>query len=154
MTSAAVSSAAAMARPAWPLSRIDTSTPTRPPATLATWLMVSETAKVDDRISSPISRCTIESCASLARLAHTMAANATAITAPRLKNQAATAATTGATVSTANMISCGARERSQDPMAIAKMLPAATAAARVASAKCFEVPRRSVCSRNAKKKNV
>ena len=77
-----------MARPAGPLSSIETSTPARLPATLATWFSVSETANVEDRISSPISRCTIESCASLARLAQSTAANATAIAAARLKNQA------------------------------------------------------------------
>ena len=50
-----------MARPTGPLLSIETSTPARPPATLATWFRVSETAKVEDRISSPISRCTMES---------------------------------------------------------------------------------------------
>jgi hypothetical protein len=143
-----------MARPTCPLLSIETSTPSRPPATLATWFRVSETAKVEDRISSPISRCTIESWASLARLAHKIAANATAITAGRPKNQAAVAATAGAMVSTENMMSWGARDLSQVPMPIATMLPPATATASEARAKCLETPNFSVCSTNAKKKNV
>ena len=39
-------------------------------------------------------------------------------------------------------------------MAIATMLPPATATARDASATCLDTLNRSVCSRNAKKKNV
>src|SRR5215469_10526331 len=86
--SAKVSPAAAMARPACPLFSIDTSTPASPPATLATWLSVSDTANVDDLISSPISRCTIESCPSLARLAQKIAVNITATAAHRPNAQA------------------------------------------------------------------
>ena len=90
----------------------------------------------------------------MARLAQKIAANATAITAVKPKNQAAAAATTGATMSTENMMSCGARDLSQDPMTIAKMLPPATAPARAPSAKCLETPKRSLCSTNTKKKSV
>ncbi len=84
-TSAAARKAAAIASPTWPLPRIETSTPTTLPATLATWLNVSETANADDLISSPISRCTVESSASLASPAASAAVNATAIAAVRLK---------------------------------------------------------------------
>ena len=135
VTSAAVRQAAAMARPAGPLSSIETRTPARLPATFATWFSVSETANADDRISSPISRCTVESSDSLARPAASAAVNATAMAAVRLKKKAHAAVTIGATVSMANRMNTGARARIREPIAIAARPPAAAAATRAPSAK-------------------
>ena len=139
--SAAVRKPAAMARPAWPLSSIETSTPTRLPATFDTWFSVSETANADDRISSPISRCTVESSDSLASPAANAAVNATAMAAARLKKKAHAAVTIGARVSMENRMNCGARARSREPAAIAARPPAAAAATRAPSAKLCDTPK-------------
>ena len=45
-----------MPRPAGPLPMIEISTPASPPATQDTWWTVSDTAKVEVRTSSGISR--------------------------------------------------------------------------------------------------
>jgi len=130
-----------MASPASPLSSIETSTPARLPATFATWFSVSETANADDRISSPISRCTVESSASLASPAARAAVNATAMTVVRLKNQAQVAVTIGARVSMENKMTAGARARSSEPIAIAASPPAAAAATRAPSATLCDTPK-------------
>ena len=125
-----------MARPAWPLSSIETRTPARLPATFATWFSVSETANADDRISSPISRCTVESSDSLASPAASAAVNATAMAASRLKNQAHTAVTIGASGEHGEQDEhAGPGRGCREPIAIAARPPAAAAATRPPSAK-------------------
>ena len=143
-----------MARPASPLSSIETRTPARLPATFATWFSVSETANADDRISSRISRCTVESSASLASPAASAAVNATAMAAARLKNQAHVAVTIGARVSMANRMNWGARARSREPIAIAARPPPAAAATRAPSATLCDTPKCSLRRRNARKKTM
>src|SRR2546430_2351259 len=133
---------------------IETSTPARLPATFATWFSVSETANADDRISSPISRCTVESSDSLASPAASAAVNATAIAASRLKNQAHAAVTTGARGSMANSMNCGARDLIREPIAIAARPPSAAAATRAPSATLCDTPKCPERRKNARKKTM
>lgn len=138
---------------------METSTPARPPATFATWLSVSDTANVEDRISSPISRWTIESWPSLARLAQKIAVNSTITAVHKPNDQAHTIVTTGAMPSTLNMISCGALPRKKDPTTIEARLPSARPAARAPRAKLCDTgwwgaPKFTLRSRKAKRNRM
>jgi hypothetical protein len=139
---------------------MDTSTPASPPATFATWFRVSETENVDDLISSPISRPTIESWLSLARLAQKIEVNMTTTDAHRPNVQAHAAVTTGAIASTANMIRCGERPRKNEPSTIDARLPSDRPAAAAASAKLCDtewpmtVPRFTLRSTNTSRKRT
>ncbi len=127
---------------------------------MATWLSVSETENVDDLISSPISRPTIESWPSLARLAQKIAVNSTTTAAQRPNPQAHTAVTAGAMISTVNMISCGARLRKKEPSTIEARLPADRPSASAPRAKLCDtgwwntVPRFTLRSRNASRNRM
>ena len=146
--------AAGMASPTCPLFSIETRTPARPPVTLETWFSVSDTENAEDLISSPISRCTIESCASLARPAQQVAANATSTAAASPKNQAHAAAAIGAIVSIEYRIACGARARSTEPTAMAVRLPADTPATMAPSARLWETPKWPLRNTKARKKST
>src|SRR5215469_702655 len=80
--------AAATARPVTPLLVSESSRPSSPPMTQESWCSVSEAAKVDERTSLGISRCTIESSASLTSVWPTAALNATMMAAHKPKNAA------------------------------------------------------------------
>ena len=73
-------------------------------STFAVSETLNQVANVDDRISSPISRWTMESWPSLARLAQKIAVNMTTTAAHRPNVQAHITVTTGAMASTLNMI--------------------------------------------------
>ncbi len=127
---------------------------------MATWLSDSEAANVDDRISSPMSRPTIESCPSLARLAQKIAVASTRTAVSRPKAAAQTAATTGAASSTENMISWGARPLKNDPITMDSRLPTDSPRASAPSAKSEvtewpnSVPRCTLRSRKASRNRM
>ncbi len=154
-SSAAVAArpAAGTASPATPLSVMDMASPASPPATQASWWMVSDAARVEERISSGISRCTIESSASLASTWLNAATRATTSAAHRPKNAAQAAVIAVDAQSSTNRIRCGARAFSSAPIPVPMNPPAPAAAIIAPSASLSLVPGKcTVRSRNARKK--
>ncbi len=142
-----------MPRPAWPLSSMDTSRPASPPTTQDNWCRVSDTANADERTSSLISRCTMESCASFASPVQSAATNATTSAVPKPKNHAHTPVTTVARASMTYIRVAGACDPIADPMPIATRAPAAAAATIAPSATLCDTPAKfCVRSRKARKK--
>ena len=149
----AASPAAATASPATPLEVKDMASPASPPATQASWWMVSEAASTEDLISSLISRCTMESSASLASTCPNAATRATTSAAHSPKKAAHTAVTTVETDSIVNMMTCGARARSAAPTAVPMNPPALAATIISARATLSLTPGKcTMRSRKARKK--
>ncbi len=122
-------------------------------ATQASWWMVSDAARVEERISSGTSRWTIESSASLASTWPNAATRATTSAAHNPKNAAHTAVTTVEVPSSANRIRCGVRAFSRAPMPVPMNPPAPAAAIIAPSASLSLTPGKcTVRSRNARKK--
>src|SRR6516164_877462 len=141
--------------PATPLLVRDRATPARPPHTQASWCRVSEAAKADDLMSSPISCCTVESRASLARTWPNAATRATASAAASPKNIAPSAVTTVEAPSIPNMMTYGLRARSAEPSAVPAKPPSVAAASSPPSATLSFTPWKcTVLSRNARKNTV
>src|SRR5690349_10323849 len=141
--------------PATPLLVRDRATPARPPHTQASWCKVSEAAKADDLMSSPISCCTVESRASLARTWPNAATRATVSAAHSPKNIAQSADTSVETPSIPNMMTYGLRARSAEPSAVPAKPPSVAAASNPPSATLSFTPWKcSVLSRNARKNTV
>src|SRR6516164_1284340 len=141
--------------PATPLLVRDRATPARPPHTQASWCRVSEAAKADDLMSSPISCCTVESRASLARTWPNAATRATASAAHSPKNSAQSTDTSVEAPSIPNMMTYGRPDRSADPIAVPPKPPRVAAASRPPSATLSFTPWKcTVLSRNARKNTV